>query len=229
MTDRVQLFCLPYLGGNSTFYRGLKPYLKSGVLMTPIDPKGHGARIGEAPSVKLVDYLEDVWTEMQKVRQNAPISLLGYSMGASMAYALYFYLVKRNIHPVHLFLMANKPPYTADDSVVLSDLDDDAFVRMLVSYGGMPAEVAECRELMELFMPTLRADAILEEKTPWGDPQTVNCNMTVIYGKDDNPGNIMDQWKLCAGRLCDFYGIPGGHFFMEDHPAEVAEIINRHL
>ena len=45
---KTRLFCLPYAGGSSLFYRDLGSYLKPGIELCAIDLAGHGMRMGEA-------------------------------------------------------------------------------------------------------------------------------------------------------------------------------------
>ena len=225
----ARLFCLPYAGGSSLFYRELGSYLKPTIEMCAIDLAGHGMRMGEPLNSSMDQALDDVYGQMRQVGLDEPFALLGYSMGASIAYYLYFYLKERGIRPKHLYFMANTPPYVPDDGVPSADLPDDEFLQEMSALGGLPQEVLECQELVDLFLPIMRADVRLEEGSLASGPQTIDCNMSVLYSTQDDEGGQMEQWRRCAGRLCDFHQFEGTHFFMLDHYADVAEIINRTL
>ena len=227
--EKIRLFCLPYAGGSSLFYTDLKAYLNPSIELCPIDLAGHGMRMGEGLNTTMDQALNDVFGQMEKVGFDQPFALLGYSMGASIAYYLYFYLKERGQVPQHVYFMANTPPYVPDDDVPASDLPDDEFLDPLAALGGLSQEVLECKELVDLFLPIMRADVRLEEGSLASDPSTIDCNMSVIYSTQDDEGGQVEQWKRCAGRLCDFHRFEGTHFFMLDHYPEVAEIINRTL
>ena len=227
--EKTRLFCLPYAGGSSLFYRELESYLKPGIELCVIDLAGHGMRMGEDLNETMGQALDDVYEQMGQTGFDEPFAVLGYSMGSTIAYHLYFYLRERGMAPRHLFFMANMPPYVSDDGAVSADLPDDEFLREMTALGGLPQEVLECQELVDLFLPIMRADVHLEEGSHVSEPQTIDCNFSVLYSTQDDEGGQMDQWRRCAGRLCDFHRFEGTHFFMLEHYAEVAEIINRTL
>lgn len=227
--ENVRLFCLPYAGGSSLFYKDLESYLNPSIELCAIDLSGHGMRMGETLSETMDKALDDVYEQMGQVGFDKPFALLGYSMGSTIAYHLYFYLKERGISPRHLYFMANTPPYVPDEGVPSSTLSDDAFLKEMSDLGGLPQEVLECKELIDLFLPIMRADVRLEEASLTSEPSTIDCNMSVIYSTQDDAGGKMEQWRRCAGRLCDFHQFEGTHFFMLDHYADVAEIINRTL
>lgn len=227
--SKTRLFCLPYAGGSSLFYRGLKKQLRPGVELCAIDLAGHGMRMGGALNVRMCDAVDDVCAQMRKVGMDEPFALFGYSMGSTLSYHLYFRLKELGFTPKHLFFAANTPPYVPDEGVPSSQLDDAAFLEELAALGGLPQELLENQDLLDLFLPIMRADVRLEEDGQVAEPATIECDMTVIYSDHEDQNGRIDQWRRCAGRSCDLYRFEGGHFFMLDHYAEVADIINRTL
>ena len=224
---KTRLFCLPYAGGSSFFYRELKDYLKPNVELCAIDLVGHGMRMGEVPNERIQDALDDAYEQMHKVGLDVPFAMMGYSMGSTLSYHLYFRLRDRGLVPRHMFFAANTPPYVPNSGVPSSELDDAAFLEELSALGGLPQEVIESKQLLDLFLPIIRADVRLEEGGLVGGPSTIDCDITAIYSTQDDADGQMGQWRRCAGGSCDFHRFEGTHFFMLDHYAEVAEIINR--
>ena len=224
---KVRLFCLPYAGGSSFFYRELKDYLKPDVELCAVDLAGHGMRMGETPSERISDALDDAYGQMQKIGFDVPFAMMGYSMGATLSYHLYFRLRERGFVPRHMFFAANTPPYVPNNDVPSSQLDDAAFLEELSALGGLPQEVLENKQLLDLFLPIMRADVRLEEDGVVDGPSAISSNITAIFSTQDNQDGQMEQWRKCAGGSCDFYQFEGTHFFMLDHYADVANIINR--
>ena len=225
----TRLFCLPYAGGSSLFYRPLGKLLKSSVDLIALDYPGHGARMGNDLCVRLDDLLDDVYAQMRKKNLDEPFAVLGYSLGATVAYHLFFYLQAKGLTPQHVFFAANTPPYVPNDGVPSPDLDDDEFLDQITALGGMSQEVLACRELLDLFLPIMRADVRLEEAGSVTVPRTIDVSMTVMYGNEDDTNSEMGEWCHCAGASCDLRALDGGHFFMLDHYADVAQIINHAL
>lgn len=227
--SKTRLFCLPYAGGSSLFYRGLKKQLRPDVELCAIDLAGHGMRMGGALNVRMRDAVDDVCAQMRKVGMDEPFALFGYSMGSTLSYHLYFRLKALGLTPKHLFFAASTPPYAPDEGVPSSQLDDAAFLAELSALGGLPQELLENEDLLGLFLPIMRADVCLEEDGQVSEPATIDCDMTVLYSDIEDQNGRIEQWLRCAGRSCDFHRFEGGHFFMLNHCAEVADIINRTL
>ena len=55
----------------------------------------------------------------------------------------------------------------------------------------------------------------------------VECPALVLWGKDGIMGRLYDVGALWADRLSDFEAreMPGGHFFVDQYPAETAEVL----
>ena len=226
---RTRLFCLPYAGGSSIFYRRLKDYLKPDVELCAIDLKGHGRRMGEVPNTRAEDVLDDVWEQMAGFGLDEPFALLGYSLGSTIAYHEYFRLREAGLRPRHLFFMANTAPYVPDVGIPSPDQPDDVFLEGMTALGGISRELLECQELIDIFLPIMRADVCVEEELSMSRPKAIDCDMSIIYSSADDASCQIDAWRACAGGRCDFSRFEGSHFFMLDHYAEVARIINRAL
>ena len=226
----MRLITIPYAFGNANIFLELFHALEGKMNTTAVEYAGHGRRITDELHTKLEDVVSDVYEQIEGILDSCEdYCLLGYSMGSTVAYYLYFFLKERGISPKHLYFMANTPPYVPDEGVPSSELSDDAFLKEMSDLGGLPQEVLECKELVDLFLPIMRADVRLEESGLTSEPSTIDCNMSVIYSTQDDEGGKVEQWRRCAGMLCDFHQFEGTHFFMLEHYADVAEIINRTL
>ena len=93
---------------------------------------------------------------------------------------------------------------------------------------GTPKEVIENKELMNLHLPLLRADFCIAEKYVFAGDVILDCNTSVLVGKEDKYDNYSE---LCSSQ--DFfsfngklYFVPGGHFFIHSNSDAVLEIVN---
>lgn len=226
MTD-IQIFCLPFAGGNSYFFNGLRPCLDSRIELVGIDPKGHGLRMEETPSGTMKEMVQDTAEEIMRKKRNVPFALMGYSLGSNVCYYLYFHLFKEyGFIPKHIFFMANVPPYAEEDEPPLSGLDDDAFLAGLNAYGGLNREFLENRELRELYLPVLRADVAICENLTGERVRYLNCDFSVLYADSDDKNGKIAEWNQCALKGRSFYRMEGNHFFLQDNYENVARIVN---
>lgn len=110
----IQLFCIPYAGGNASFFNNLKKYLEDFVEVYNLEYSGHGIRRREAFYHDFEELLIEVKEQIETHRKkDVPYAILGYSMGSLAAYELaanYFMAVYQNIfswqhmnHPICLF------------------------------------------------------------------------------------------------------------------------------
>ncbi|CAN0258598.1 unnamed protein product [Discosporangium mesarthrocarpum] len=93
-----------------------------------------------------------------------PFALFGHSMGALVAFELALKLRadggKRT--PSHLIVSGCRPPHLRGASVatvpVVSQLPRDQLIEHLVLLGGIAGELRDHEELLDFFLPTIRAD-----------------------------------------------------------------------
>ncbi|HEY1011568.1 MAG TPA: thioesterase domain-containing protein, partial [Herpetosiphonaceae bacterium] len=126
--------------------------------------------------------------------------------------------------PAALWLAAHRPP-GAGRPAPIHQLPDDLFAEAIRRLGGTPDEVLAHPELLELFLPVLRADFALLETydppAPGSGRAPLACPLTVFGGEDDevaSPAQLA-HWRAGAGGPFRLKLYPGGHFFFSDHEA----------
>ena len=154
-------------------------------------------------------------------------ALFGYSMGALATYELIKLInMERKLHPPKwVFLAAHKPPCElGGDSIAM---DDDKFIDYLVSEGGISGAISNDELFKEIFLPIIRNDYKIigaYNYSPFVFSET-SIPVTILYGKNDDNGNIL-MWDKCLNRRCMYKAFPGGHFFINNCLASICEVIN---
>lgn len=106
----IQLFCIPYAGGNASFFNNLKKYLEDFVEVYNLEYSGHGIRRREAFYHDFEELLIEVKEQIETHRKkDVPYAILGYSMGSLAAYELAANYFMADL-PKHIFLAAHEPP-----------------------------------------------------------------------------------------------------------------------
>ena len=86
---KLQLFLLPFAGGDSTSFRKLTDLLDARIDCFTVAYAGRGNRRKEPLFTDYSVFLDDVRKQIQKVRrQELPFACLGYSAGAVYTYEL---------------------------------------------------------------------------------------------------------------------------------------------
>lgn len=231
--EKIKLFCLPYAGGSAMTYLSWKKQLDERINLKPIELSGRGKRFGELLYQSIDEAIEDIYVNISDELNGTPYAVFGHSMGTILAYELIRKIVHHKAQePVHVFLSGRYPPYikTVDENVYL--LPDKEFIDRVMKLGGTNKEVADNKELLDLFLPILRSDyKLVETYKHSGSISKINCDITVLNGKNDNCiiGKDISRWREYTNRSCSFYEFDEGHFFINKFKEDVIEIINSKL
>ncbi|EGM76589.1 Putative thioesterase involved in non-ribosomal peptide biosynthesis [Rheinheimera sp. A13L] len=227
---KLRLFCFPYAGGSATTYYPWAAMLSSEVELVAIQPPGRSSRINETAYSDMRQLVDNLIENIVPLL-NVPFIFFGHSLGSRVAYELATRLKARQLPtPMQFFASGSRAPHIAGEKKQLYDLPDDAFISELQSLNGTPEEVLQNRELMQLFLPLLRADFQIAD-TYVSDKTVLNCPITVLAGTEDvgiKPGHL-ESWKeltSCAGEI---HYVPGDHFFIEKNKQLVFHILSEKI
>ena len=215
---RVRLFCLPHAGGGASAFHSWQTALSAQVQVCPIQLPGRETRFSEPPYAEL-DSLVGAIAQELRPWLDIPYAVFGHSMGALLAFEWTRSLQQEGYSmPARLFLSGRRAPDIQDDAGPLHTLPDHEFVEELnCRYQGMPQEFLQNPELMEVFLPILRADIAVVESYQFKEGAPLNCPMTVSAGIGD-ASTSYDQllaWArhTRAGFTAQLF--PGGDFYPE--------------
>ncbi|OBY78046.1 hypothetical protein BBG47_18560 [Paenibacillus sp. KS1] len=231
MTVKTILFCLPYAGASATIYWQWKGQLSPHIELRPVELAGRGARYDEPYAASIADMLKDAVTQIGPQVQEVPYAIYGHSMGAVLAYELYYLLLREGYPPpVHL-LLSGRPAPLSDRKRTFSwsSLKQRLLAPLSFPDGRIPAEIKRRPELAAKFKKILNADVRILE-TYRLDPARplINCPVTVFAGLNDKINREEIQlWNRHTVHNCEIVWIKGDHFFLHSHMEEVVSVINQ--
>jgi surfactin synthase thioesterase subunit len=77
-----------------------------------------------------------------------------------------------------------------------------------------------------MYLPIYRADYSIIWKYSFEELSLKTCiPATVFYSETDTPRSEMKLWKKYFTGECEFFQYEGTHFFIQDHHAEMADVI----
>lgn len=229
---KIKLFCLPYAGGSATIYEKWRKYLDPDIELIGIEYAGRGKRFSEPLSDNFEKTIDDIFSIIENQINGTNYSILGHSMGALAGYELIHKIKQKKLPlPMHMFFSGKSAPHFPQRDKVIHNLNNYEFKEELLKLDGTPKEVLENDELMEIFLPILRSDfKTIEEYRYFEKEDIVDCNFTILYGKDDQiPINKIAEWQKHTKGKCNFIKFSGGHFFINDHTEDIVNIINSTL
>jgi len=229
----MRLFCFPYAGSGAAVYHGwAQAFAGADLELCAVQLPGRENRLGE-PAVTSLDALLPPLLDAIRPHLDRPFGFFGHSMGALLSFEAARALRDRSwATPLRLFLSAGQPPHLPRTETPLHTLPDDAFLAAVVErYQGIPPAVLAHRELVELILPTLRADMTLLETYRYKEAPLLAAGFSVFGGRADPlvTETSLRRWRdLTRGSFnCETFD--GGHFYVNDVKPLLAEAIGRCL
>jgi medium-chain acyl-[acyl-carrier-protein] hydrolase len=172
----------------------------------------------------LVPVLADALSAVLK----SPFAIFGHSMGAFIAFELAREIQRRGLSsPVRLFVSACRAPQIPDPDPPLYTMEKDDLARELRRLNGIPAEVLENQEYMELILPLLKADFELCDTYTYRSGELLDCGISAFRGRDD--------WKVRSEHITPWGAhtkagyieriCPGDHFFLNSSQGDLLAAI----
>lgn len=213
---RLRLFCFPFAGGGASVFRSWARALPPTIEVCPVQLPGRENRLRESPYTDLPPLAEILAGQIQLYSQK-PFAIYGHSMGALLAFELVKILQRQNAPPPRtLFLAAHRAAHLSPRRPPLYALPDEEFVQALRRFGGLQEEVIRDRELLDLLLPTLRADLTLCDRYSYSSGSPLNCPFQLYVGRDDPeaPLEDMESWREHSVQSSSLRVFSGGHFFL---------------
>ncbi|WP_010249068.1 thioesterase II family protein [Acetivibrio cellulolyticus] len=231
--EKIKLFCLPYAGGSAMSYMSWKRYLDKRIELKPIELSGRGKRFVEPLYGDAKDAVDDIYNRISGELDGTAYAIYGHSMGTILTYELIRAIIGKNgQEPLHVFFSGRYPPFAEVEDENVYMLPDREFMAKISSLGGTNQEVLENKELLDLFLPVLRADyKLVETYKHNGSILKLNCDISVLSGKYDDyvEGKSVERWQECTNKNCKFYEFDDGHFFINKCKEGVIAVINKTL
>ncbi|WP_411337999.1 thioesterase II family protein [Ruminococcus gauvreauii] len=227
MKKRIQLFCLPFAGGSRASFKRLEQMLQPWIDVYTIEYPGRGTRINETFADSWESLMEDVSTQILSLRSlELPFAILGYSMGAAIAYEMLQYQMDEK--PIHAFLCARGCGGRFDLPGELKSKEEAAIE--LQALGGIDERIVNDKRLMNLFIRPVYEDyKLLNQycyKKEMGMP---NINFSVIYCEEDTSYSVVKEWNNRTTGQTEFFEMGHNHFFIRDCVEELADIIQKNI
>ncbi|GHD52843.1 thioesterase [Thalassobaculum fulvum] len=223
----TRIVALPHAGAGPTVFRQAAGLLPDDLELLAAELPGHGKRLSEPPHRRSETLIAALLPAVVAAVQGRDWVLFGHSMGAFLAHELCRAL-RRAGHalPRRLIVSGRRPPNYPAPELDLHKLPDADFVHELTRrYDGIPAVIRNEPELLQLFLPVLKADFEVFETYRFSDEPPLDLPIAIWGGRDDPQTAQMDGWAdLAAGpasqRLFD-----GGHFYLTDRPERFARAL----
>ena len=224
-----ELVCFPHAGGGGSAFGTWQQHtdrLRVSAARLP----GRERRFAEPAIDDLTELVGSLAGALVDVTER-PYALYGHSMGALVAFEVARELRRRELPlPEALFVAGCEAPDIVDFERV-HDLPREDLVAWLRTTDGLDPEAFEYPGLIDLMLPTIRADLGAAERYSYRPEPPLPVAIHLLRGRQDHQVEVAGDsgWGTHTSRVCTVTDFDGGHFFVRDHEREVVALIETEL
>jgi surfactin synthase thioesterase subunit len=224
--NRINLICLPFVGGSKYSYRGYVNCAPDNIDVIPVELPGRGTRYKE-PLLKNVHLMIDDIFSQVKEKLSSPYIIYGHSMGTLLGYLLTKLIVKKGLpQPECLFFTGCSGPSFRNDEPPTHLLPREELFEKIKSMEGSPDEILNDIDLMIFFEPIIRADFQAIETYVYQNSDPFTIPITVITGIEEKiTREQVETWQLETTKPVEIFQLPGKHFFIFQHEEKIMNLI----
>lgn len=222
-TATIKLFCFPPAGAGASLFHGWAEALPSLTEVSAVHLPGREVRIAELPFTRMGVLVEAVSREVERVADR-PFALFGHSLGGWVAFELARRLRAAGGPTPSLLLVAGcGAPHVAEPNPRIHHLPDAEFLEAVQTLNGIPEAALSHPELIELMLPTLRADFTVYETYRYDEAPALACPITAFGGREDPrvPRPALEAWSAQTTGRFELRMFDGDHFFLNTARADL--------
>lgn len=203
------------------FFHDWASHLNESIECVAVQYPGRGNRLGEAARTSVDELVEEIGMGISQVEK--PFAFYGHSFGAIVAFELTRWL-RRHAFPMpfRLFIGASRAPHLKTQSPDIHHLPEKDFIAAVQArYGGIPEAILSSQEMLDIFLPALRADFTAYETYVYRPQAPLDLPIAALAGVDDLAVSLasIQEWRQHTRTGFHLQVLPGGHFF----PAECGQ------
>jgi surfactin synthase thioesterase subunit len=225
--NQLTLIALAHAGGSAKALVHLRSHLPAAIELRLVDLPGRGSRFAEPLMAARAALVDKLATELVHTLHQ-PYALFGHSLGGMLSFELAHALIRRGCPAPRALCIAaapapcsqgrRRPPETWSS--------DAALLQSLRKLGGTPPELFQHPELLELFLPIVRADFQLCDDVPEPPLGPLPCPIHVYAGRRDDLGlEALQAWRRATVRGNSLTVFEGDHFFVRSQARELCALI----
>jgi medium-chain acyl-[acyl-carrier-protein] hydrolase len=214
----IKLFCFPYAGGSSYTFQSWPQHISRNIEVVIIQPPGRGSRMFEPLYFDMNSLVNDL-IQVFPEQLNKPYILFGHSLGSRVAFEILSQLSKIGCRlPIHFIASGSGGPHLMPDKDSIYHLPDKDFIAELKILNGTPKSILENKELMDLFLPLLKADFEIADNYCYSANNIFHCPITIFGGESDIEVSLLEltSWGDFFTKKTNVKMVPGNHFFIDN-------------
>lgn len=173
-----------------------------------------------------MDDLQTTMHEHLAPMLDRPSIFFGHSLGAILAFESLRFARSSDtvVTPCHLAVSGHVAPHLPDPNPCIYNMSDNELIDEIDQYGGTPGAILESNDMMDVFLPIIKADLSALESYCYEQKPILGCSISAHYGISDSrvPNKKqMEEWSRHTRGVFRFFSYTGHHFYIEDRKAEL--------
>lgn len=213
----IRLFLFPYAGGGPAVFNKWASEFPDKIEIWIAHYPGRGSRHQETP-IKEIKILTERFFQAIGALLNKPFAFFGHSLGGLIAFELTRQLRQDNCpSPKMLFVSACGAPHLSDPNPPIQTQPDPEFIKALRELNDIPSELLDQPEIMEIFLPILRADFEAVENYHYDSTMSpLHMPVVALAGLYDPrvSRERVEAWALHTDAGFKPHYFSGDHFFI---------------
>lgn len=227
----TNLIIFPFAGGGVSTFRKWKDAFQDIRVFVAQYP-GREDRFSEKPIDDINILVENLFDDL-KINFNfgKPYYLFGHSMGTKIVYELALKIKNSDLkNPSGIIISAGRAP-SYQEPLPIYNLEDKKFIEGLKKYEGTPNEIIGNKNLINMFLPLLRADFKIDEKYQDTKGEKLDSPILALMGDKDEEMQIEEliKWQEYTNSHFTYRYVEGKHMFVNTSLKSVIQEINNFI
>jgi len=215
--NHKKIIAFSFAGGNKYSYNNLFPV---DYHVSLLEYPGRGVRVKEELITEIESLVDDLFFIIQEeITSFDNYIIYGHSMGALIGFLVCKKIEIFNLkRPDKLIVSGKKAPIFLRDKL-FSNLPNKDFWNEVSKLGGIPEELSNHPELLEYFIPILKADFKCVENYQYDkNAPKLTIPIDVFYGSDEEITKAeAEAWQEETTANVNVTELTGNHFFIFEH------------
>jgi surfactin synthase thioesterase subunit len=217
----------PHAGGAALAYRGLGSALAdAGTDAYVMQYPKRGDRLRDQAPETVGALAEDLFAAGDWAHL-APLRLFGHCMGAVVAFEFARVAERHGVEVSQLWVSASEAPSTVATAPALPMAETEILAE-LIDLGGTDPRLLDDEDFVELLLIAVRADYAAFNRYACAADVRIAADIHTLGGDRDHrvSADMLSRWAGHTTAAFTTSTFDGGHFYVNSHLADVAELVN---